>query len=222
MILIIGFISDAHGNAAALAAGLRALRGQGAEQVYFLGDALGYIPGTDALELLARESIAAIRGNHEAMCLGLQSTGNNSEIYRLPELGKLPDGLRTFLFSMPESREILDGCLLMVHGSPVDPTFGYVYPDTDLDGVAGPWNWVVMGHTHRPFVRVQAETTFVNCGSCAFPRDGIAKGAAALIDTVTRKAEVIRFDIQAAVSEVLARKDLHSVTRVALEKLRDK
>ena len=220
--MIAGFISDAHGNGTALATGLQVLRERGVENTFFLGDSIGYIPGTAGLEILVNEKIPSLRGNHEAMCLGLCGTGDNAEIYQLPDEKSLTEPQKNFVRALPEQVEIAGEGLLMVHGSPADPTYGYVYPDTDLRAMSGPWKWVVMGHTHRPFVKSDGNTTFVNCGSCAFPRDGIPEGSAAIIDTAAGTAEVIRFDIQKAIDEALRRTDIHPVTRGALEKLQSK
>ena len=48
----IGLLADGHGNVEAFDRGLHALREAGAERFYFLGDAVGYLPGAGILARL--------------------------------------------------------------------------------------------------------------------------------------------------------------------------
>jgi len=69
--VMIGLLSDAHGNPLGLRSCLAALRAAGAAQVYFLGDAVGYLPGeAEVIEILRSEGVICQRGNHEGMLLG--------------------------------------------------------------------------------------------------------------------------------------------------------
>jgi hypothetical protein len=43
----IGYISDAHGNVGAFEQGLKVLEAFCCEQIFFLGDAIGYIPSAE-------------------------------------------------------------------------------------------------------------------------------------------------------------------------------
>ncbi|WP_407649179.1 metallophosphoesterase family protein [Devosia algicola] len=95
----------------------------------------------------------------------------------------------------PRQREVLcDGYkLLLVHGSALDPTNGYVYPwsdhtvfaDVDADVIA-------MGHTHRPFVAKVGGTTLLNVGSCGLPRDIGNVASCASFDSDTGECSVHR------------------------------
>jgi predicted phosphodiesterase len=107
--------------------------------------------------------------------------------------------------SWPTSRkeEISGLNVLLVHGSPVDPTYGYVYPDTDLESFAPDADWVFMGNTHHPFIRECAGTCYVNIGSCGLPRDDGRYGAFALFDAKARRARILRFDITAESKQIL-------------------
>ncbi|HEV2368352.1 MAG TPA: metallophosphoesterase family protein, partial [Acidimicrobiales bacterium] len=98
------------------------------------------------------------------------------------------------------------GKVLLLHGSPPDPQFGYVYPDTDLEqfGVMS-YAAVFLGNTHRPFIRVQGDTTWINVGSCGLPRDDGRYGAAALFDIESGQASIVRFDITGATRQALKR-----------------
>ncbi|MEX2577566.1 MAG: metallophosphoesterase family protein [Verrucomicrobiales bacterium] len=215
----LGFLSDAHGNPAALEAGLDALAKRGVTKTWFLGDAFGYVPGDEVLRVLKKWELPWILGNHDALTVGICAPGENAEIYNHPVLDeKIQDELR----SLPDQLHLdVDGRrFLLVHGSPADPTFGYVYEDTNLKQFgARDEDFVVMGHTHRPFVRPCGKTVYVNAGSCAMPRDGDLRGAAAVVETRTMRAEIIRFEIGDAIRKALSRGDLHPVVRKALERL---
>ena len=194
----IAFLSDVHGNLIALDACLQRIAELGVDATYFLGDAVGYLP--DARGALDRLSVAGIpsqQGNHEAMLLsGAPRSPEREAVYRLGEArAQLDDQQLQWLATWPTQREVIcDGArLLLVHGSPAATLDGYVYPDTDLTPFAGlSFDAVVMGHTHRPFIRTVGPTTFVNIGSVGLPRDHGNQAAFAVYDGPTRRFEIIR------------------------------
>jgi len=123
--MMVGFVSDAHGNPAGLAGCLRAVERRGAGRIYFLGDAVGYLPEVnEVLDLLRSSAAVCIRGNHEAMLLGaLPIPADRAGIYRLDEARqRLHDRHRAWIETWPEHLEVaLEGAqLLLVHGSPAD------------------------------------------------------------------------------------------------------
>jgi predicted phosphodiesterase len=148
----IGFISDAHGNYRALEKGLRILKKEGMGEVFFLGDALGYIPCLKTLEILSCEKVHCQIGNHEYYLLNNSLDPDRRLIYRFDVIqAALQPADRDCLSSWPQYRIIdLHGYRLhLVHGSPRDPLEEYVYPDSNLhtltDFTKG--KIVVMGHT---------------------------------------------------------------------------
>lgn len=205
---LIGLLSDAHGNSLAFDRAVDLLLAQGAQRLYFLGDAVGYVPSAAVLDSLARlgDRVQCIRGNHETMLLEGQSDAARERVYQLEALRpRLTPAQLAMIASWPASRsEVIDGQkVLLVHGSPEDPTYGYVYPDTDLAGFNHGADWVLMGNTHHPFIREQAGTRYVNIGSCGMPRDDGRYGSVALLDTKARSARILRFDITAETRQVL-------------------
>lgn len=205
---LIGLLSDAHGNSLAFDRAVDLLLAQGAQRLYFLGDAVGYVPSAAVLDSLARlgDRVQCIRGNHETMLLEGQSDAARERVYQLEALRpRLTPAQLAMIASWPASRsEVIDGQkVLLVHGSPEDPTYGYVYPDTDLAGFNHGADWVLMGNTHHPFIREQVGTRYVNIGSCGMPRDDGRYGSVALLDTKTRSARILRFDITAESRQVL-------------------
>jgi predicted phosphodiesterase len=201
--VIAGFLSDAHGNAAGLERCLRALEHQGAERIYFLGDAVGYFPEENAvLDLLRSRQATCLRGNHEALLLGqLPLPPERDQVYRIADARKrLRPEHREWIEQWPDCLEVeLAGQrLLLVHGSPADPLEGYIYPDSDLSSFDGlPFEAVLMGHTHRAFLRKKGAVTIINAGSCGMPRDAGALASCATYDAATG-AEILRVSLDAA------------------------
>ena len=216
----IGVFSDAHGIVGGYEDGRSLLLSRGAEELYFLGDAIGYTAGTAIIDqLMTHPEIVALAGNHEAMLLaGLQKLPlERASVYQFPRIdAALTSEQRAWLVSLPfEHIQCIDGVNLhFVHGSPADPTFGYVYPDTILSKeMAGMADVIFMGNTHRPFVRELDGKQFINVGSCGLSRDEDPRGCVCLFDTITRHAQLLRFSISEASRAALADSSVHPSVR---------
>jgi predicted phosphodiesterase len=205
----IGILSDAHGNIDAFQRAVSVLQERGCLRLFFLGDAVGYLPTLAVVKALRELDIPWIRGNHETMMLEGNIPAEQDDIYRLQATkSELSSELLGYIVSRPITHEMQSSCgrILLVHGSPLDPIFGYVYPDTDFSqfhGLEG--TNVFMGHTHRPFIRRQNSTLFVNVGSCGLPRDCGHLGSACVFDDVTGETEIVQFDITLETRNALSR-----------------
>ena len=223
----IGLLSDAHGNDEAFSLGVAILRRLGATHFYFLGDAIGYVPSISVLDSLTRlgDEVSCILGNHEAMLLKGLIDSKKDEIYQLNSLqSEITPAHHKMINSWPISiQEEIDGQkLLFVHGSPKDPTYGYVYPNTDLTGLSSDLDWVFMGNTHRPFIRKEQGTNYVNIGSCGLPRDDGRYGSVALFDILARSVRILRFDITAVSNLLVEQYSLvHSSVRALFQRRSD-
>lgn len=216
---MIGLLSDAHGNITAFERGMELLRAKGAEQIYFLGDAIGYVPNISVLERLYADGTPCLLGNHEAMLLSRRYAPEREAAYRLGEIAALlPNEILRWVANWPNSRvlPVAGGVALLVHGSPKDPTFDYVYPDTDLAQFADAerngktLRAVFMGNTHRPFVRDCGGVRFVNIGSCGMPRDDGAWGSVCLYDETDNAVRILRYPIDDTTQALRGRyADLH-------------
>lgn len=213
----LGFVSDAHGNPFGLEGCLRALRVHGAERVYFLGDAVGYLPEENAvLDLLRSHEALCVRGNHEAFLLGeLPVSAERDRIYRIAEArARIAPGHTEWIKQWPIRLELtMDGVrFLLVHGSPAHPLTGYVYPDSDLGPVvtaAAAADIVLMGHTHRAFGASLGRVTIINVGSSGMPRDVGNLASCALVDSSSGAYDIfrVRFDARALVARWRGRID---------------
>lgn len=199
----IGLLSDAHGNPAGLALCLAVLRAQGAERLFFLGDAVGYLPRwAPVLAILREQGITCIRGNHDDHVLKASLREDVQDAYQhLPSYLDSIQPYTEWMATWPESITLeLDGTrVMLVHASPQDALNGYVYPWTDVAGISWPdVDVIAMGHTHRPMVRTHEGRLLLNPGSCGLPRDVGHLASCATLDTRTRRAAVYRvpFDVQ--------------------------
>jgi predicted phosphodiesterase len=200
----IGLLSDAHGNPLGLRSAIAALRTAGVDTTYFLGDAVGYMPGEiEVLETLAAEGITCQRGNHEGMLLGeLPLDPERDRAYGLAEAReRMPERIRAFVAGWPDRRELEIGGrrVLLVHGSPRDHLSGYVYPDSDVDWIGNlGYDAVFMGNTHRPFVTRRGGTLIVNVGSCGLPRDRGDLAACGVYDPAAHDCRILRVPVDPA------------------------
>jgi len=202
--MMIGLLSDAHGNPLGLRSCLAALRAAGAGQIYFLGDAVGYLPGeAEVIDILLTEGVVCQRGNHEAMLLGdLDLDNGRDRAYGLAAVARrMPPRVRAVLADWPDAREVevAGRRLLLVHGSPRDHLSDYIYPDSDIDwiGALG-YDAVFMGNTHRPFAARRGAALVVNVGSCGLPRDQGNLAACAVYDPGANECQVLRVPMDAA------------------------
>jgi predicted phosphodiesterase len=209
----IGLLSDAHGNPLGLRTCLERLSRLGVDRVFFLGDAVGYMPGeAECLALLDEAGAECQKGNHEAMLCGeLELSDESDAAYRLGEArGRLSEEDRARICAWPEIRELVLGGrrILLVHGSPEDPVSGYVYPDSDLGGFESlPYDAVITANTHRPFAARAGDILVGNVGSSGMPRDSGGLASFGVYDTDGGDFTVYRvaFDVETVTEQISGR-----------------
>lgn len=195
--MIIGFISDAHGNLPVFVQCLSYLEAR-CEKITFLGDAFGYMPeGNEILDIIMNKSIDMLCGNHDAMVAGLLPIDEQKDtIYRLtPQIQHLTARQKDFLLSLPTEMIIEENgaSLLLVHASPWEPLQEYVYEnnvDERFDDLN--YDFLLMGHTHRPFISKRNNITIINTGSCGMPRDIGNLACVTLFDSNSKELEQVR------------------------------
>ncbi len=169
--MIIGLISDIHGNLAALQAVLADMEGRGAERVLCLGDVVGYGPYPGECLDLVRRCGAVLMGNHEeALLFGAENFN--------PRAKRAIDWTREHLqtagdeqtrknrWAILENLQLhaQDGDYLFTHASPRQPTREYVMP-RDVTNPAKMQeifslipHVCFVGHTHLPGVFLEDMT----------------------------------------------------------------
>lgn len=200
----IAVLSDIHGNLPALEAVLAAVKPYDA--IWQLGDIVGYGPQPDeVVARLAAEGATGVRGNHDSAAIGLLDTDAFNDDARTAvewTADRIQPKTRDWLAALPLRAQ--NEPFTLVHGSPRDPTWEYVYSA----GVARAnmalfeTPHCLVGHTHVPLVFRQrgskvegvnvkegmslalgAERLVINPGSVGQPRDGDPRSSALLIDT---------------------------------------
>lgn len=195
----IGILSDAHGNDVATKLCVNSLIDRGAEIFYFLGDAVGYMPNVNSvMRILKKVGAKCLRGNHEEMMLNKYADANEEleQRYRLNDAKKIVSKRYYSVIKAWKISYLLnidDKKILMVHGSPFDAINGRVYPTSDLNDFKSlPFDIVLMGHTHFPFIFSSGKIKIVNVGSCGMPRDIGNMASCALLDTESNHCEILR------------------------------
>jgi predicted phosphodiesterase len=204
----IAVLSDIHGNLPALEAVLAELRPYDA--VWHLGDIVGYGPQpNEVVARLVAEGATGVRGNHDSAAIGELATDDfNDDAAAALEWTTANIGADTaaWLRAQPGRREA-DGFTL-VHGSPRDPTWEYVYSigTARANMTLFDTSYCLVGHTHVPLAFVAAgvgattvtppaplvldgQRAIVNPGSVGQPRDGDPRASAMILDTETMSIE---------------------------------
>ena len=212
----IAVLSDIHGNSVALEAVLAEVSNAGINRLFVLGAFVGYYYNPDkVLAQLAPFETTMIRGNHETMMEVAQYDESSAEKIRAKygsgvshALKKLSEMQIKQLLALPETTEvtIYGITFFLCHGSPWDNN-EYIYPDASeavlrkcaAQGV----DFVLMGHTHRPFVYTHNGRVVLNAGSVGQPRDTGNLASWAVIDTNNRSIVQRRtmFDITPVAQE---------------------
>lgn len=163
-------ISDIHSNLEALEAVLEDIRQQGAEQIYCLGDIIGYGPNPRECIDLVMKCDLCILGNHDQGALfdpeGFNS-GAERAIFWTREQLESPKGdpehnakRWDFLGELPRVRR--ENGYLHVHGSARNPLNEYVFPEDiynqrKMEKIFSLIeNYCFQGHTHVPGVFTQS------------------------------------------------------------------
>lgn len=187
--MLVAFLSDVHGNGAALDAVLADL--PPVDALLCAGDLVGYYPDAPAVvDRLRALGARAVRGNHDLMVCGRRPVpADRAPLYRTAWTRRVlsPDQL-AWLDALPPSLELTtDGVRITLrHASPWDEET-YVYPDSAaLPTIElGAGHWMILGHTHYPMLARCGAGWLANPGSVGQPRDWDPRAAYALLDTQT-------------------------------------
>ena len=197
----IGILSDVHGNLIGLDACISLFKKYQVDQIVCLGDHVGYIPDSGlAIEMLQAHDALSLLGNHDAMIIGKASVpkGKQDRFRYKETLECLKEKHLEYLSQQVPLRQekVYRSNVLFVHGSPWDPLWEYVYPDSNLDRFLNlGYDFVFMGHTHRPFIKHLEHVTIVNVGSCGLPRDQGNLLSCVIFDSKKKQCTLHRIEI---------------------------
>ncbi len=159
-------ISDIHGNLEALQSVMADISEQQCDQIFCLGDIVGYGPNPLECLDLCRAFDAAILGNHDQGALfdpeGFSSNAEKAIFWTRDQLERIngePERQRERLNFLAElQRNIREPNFLFVHGSARNPLNEYVFPEDIYNQrkiekiFALVERYCFQGHTHVPGV----------------------------------------------------------------------
>jgi len=226
-------ISDIHANLPALEAVIEAIDASEVEEIWCLGDVLGYGAEPDACADLVRERCnICLVGNHDLAVLGGLDISSFSEAAAEAVAWTRENVTEPTLELLRELEPLgqRDGVALF-HASPRDPVWEYVLSAEQADACfdVQPERIALIGHSHVSlfFVRPDAEegeeirgaqtsdgtlldlsagTWLVNPGSVGQPRDGDPRAAWLELDTDEESARFRRvtYDVERAASSIVS------------------
>jgi predicted phosphodiesterase len=227
-----GLIADVHANLQALETVLAYLDSEGVEEIWCLGDVVGYGGDPSACIAVVRERCAGtVRGNHDAAAVRpeLRATFNPHAREAIESQAVLLDREELeWLASLPPLIELDD--VVLLHGSAVEPAeFPYVLTLSDarreLEALSA--RWAFFGHTHVPAAWRMDPTGpvegmvlpeppealaldppgryLVNPGAVGQPRNGDPRASCAIFERGSARLRrvALDYDVAAAQSAIL-------------------
>ncbi len=206
----IAVLSDIHANYHALEAVLAAVDAEGVDELWCLGDTVGYGPRPNRCCAIVRERTAlCLAGNHDLAVIGKLSVdefnGDAAAAVRWTQ-EVLEDDARAFLASLEPTAK-REGVELF-HGSPLDPVWDYVLSEAaaflSFRTTSAPL--LLVGHSHVALalswngtdlggglageseVDLAEQRWLLNPGSVGQPRGNDPRAAWLLIDDQERRA----------------------------------
>ena len=207
----IAVVSDVHSNLHALEAVLAEVDAGSFDEVWCLGDVVGYGPRPlECIAVLRERAAVCLGGNHDLVVVGripLHTFAGEAAAAASWTRGVLDDDARSFLGSL-EPRGAFSGAELY-HGSPRDPVWDYVLSEDaarwTLAATSEPL--VLVGHSHVALelsgdgtavrggqaaagttVDLGGDRRLLNPGSVGQPRDGDPRAAWLEIDKRSGRA----------------------------------
>jgi len=204
-------ISDIHGNIEALTAVMEDIKAQNVDEIFCLGDVVGYGPNPRECIDACRDFKLVLLGNHDNGALfdpdGFSSGAERAIFWTRQQLEDTSiDGAAErwdFLAKLPRTHRAEDH--LFVHGSPRSPLNEYVFPEDvynqrKIERIFGfIHQYCFQGHTHVPGVftencrfyspteigsefELNEQKIMVNVGSVGQPRDGDPRSSYVTVD----------------------------------------
>jgi putative phosphoesterase len=215
--MIIGIISDIHGNSIALAKVLAEARQANVDHFIVLGDMVGYYyEAAEVFQLLQPLRPTIIKGNHEQMMLDIiggrlepaivqQKYGSGISI----ALKTLPPSTLKAIAGYEETMIIVfdDIKIRICHGSPWDIN-QYLYPDSELELIKSfeeiGVDFVFFGHSHYPMIYFGESSTVINPGSVGQSRltGGVAQWGIFNTKNMVYTPRNTKYDVSPLVEEV--------------------
>ena len=208
----IALISDIHSNLEAFEAVLKEIKKSKVKKIFCLGDIVGYgASPNQCIELIKKYKIKSVMGNHDYEAINLQSIEWFNPIARDAILWtnkQLTEANKKFLKKLPTYLEFEN--IFLVHGSPRDNIYEYIFPDVDEFDLReffaiAKKDVIAVGHSHIQFIKEFNNKLIINPGSVGQPRDLNNKAAFCFFDTKSLKIDLRRVEyyINKAANKIL-------------------
>lgn len=221
----IAIISDIHSNLEALDSVLKDIKRKKIKKIFCAGDIVGYASSqNECIELIKENNIPSVMGNHDLCSVNFANIDwfNNIAQKAIRWTNKeLTRKNKKFLLSLPKVIE--EDNFYIVHGSPRDELYEYIFPNTNelffknffkllnsknSKGLENSKNFqndnkkikiLIIGHTHIPFIKKfyknkKISKLTINPGSVGQPRDGNNKASYCILDINNLNAKIIRIN----------------------------
>jgi diadenosine tetraphosphatase ApaH/serine/threonine PP2A family protein phosphatase len=226
----VAIVSDIHGNRHAFEAVLDAIEGSECQEMWCLGDLVGYGAEPDAcVELARRYAAICLAGNHDLGVRGalpLEEFSRGAALAARWTQGVITSETREYLEKLEPAR--VDETVGLFHASPRDPIWEYVLSplQAELCLDAQTHRVCLIGHSHvaLSFSRADGESAtgqtraseeeldlresewLINPGSVGQPRDGDPRAAWLELDLDSWEAVYRRteYDIDGAAAAIRA------------------
>ncbi|MBA2361105.1 MAG: metallophosphoesterase family protein [Actinobacteria bacterium] len=228
----IAVISDIHANLYALEAVFAEIERDPPDEIWCLGDTVGYGPRpNECCALVQERSSLVLVGNHDLVALGsadvtVEDFNPEAAAASIWTSSELSPGSREFLSSLAPQAE-REGAALF-HGSPSDPVWDYVITDLAAEEAFAltQASLILVGHSHVPTALALADDVvqggvastgfeadlgpgrwLLNPGSVGQPRDGDARAAYLRLDLGLRQAsfERVAYSVDRTQAEIRER-----------------
>jgi diadenosine tetraphosphatase ApaH/serine/threonine PP2A family protein phosphatase len=214
----VAILSDIHANLPALEVVLKRVEDLHVDQIYCLGDIVGYGPfPNECVELIRKHSPFVVKGNHDSGLLDetpIEYFSENARIALEWTRTQIGEEQREYLRGLPAS--VVTEPLTFVHASPYDPLeWRYVFTARDADEAFQAFTTRIcfVGHTHVPIVIGEdysvnkfrkGKRFIINVGSVGQPRDGQPESAFGVFDTDADSYELQRtpYDVKKTVQAI--------------------
>lgn len=193
---MIALISDIHGNYAALREVLAKIDSMGIDEVYCLGDVVGYYTEiNECCDEIRRRNIKSVMGNHDWYMAAKSFCPRSNSVNDCLRYQRkiISEENHAWIRSLPVFLTV--GDLFMLHGGWADPIDEYLNPTEEyfskLDG-----RYFASGHTHRQIISQFGNKIYCNPGSVGQPRDNDPRAAFATFDGSTFNLHRVEYDFR--------------------------
>lgn len=193
---MIAFISDVHGNYAALKAVLADIDSRCIHDVLSLGDVSGYGPCiNECCDELRARGIPNLMGNQDRLLMTGESCGRSSSVDFAIAYQRSVVTKNNYEWVCESSESLRTNLFFACHGGPDDFVDQYLRePPYAFDEQSGLF---VSGHTHIQVLYEEGKLKYLNPGSVGQPRDHDPRAAYAVLHD-NGKVELVRveYDIE--------------------------